>query len=509
MAPFKGGFTGNLNKGKGTSEPFRGFTGGTENFKKKEETRSKYFDNRPDISDDRLRRRQAQADEYQAFKNDPTKTKAVEGATGLFQAATPGGKTLAQKQQELAFKYGPTFSEIASDVSYRGGKIIGALGEKAMSGSLGIFGIIKEVANYAADKASGAYNSLTDVQKEIADNPNRYTFAEQQEKVKQLRNFRNLESQAEKDALGLRLDALQEASAQDATGVPAIGGGGGFDEQPSDLFGTGLLSLPVPKTTIEFPTRDPVFPAEEIKQSALDRFSPEYLEQQKALLDELNESPQVAELLGPNAPGGGEEEFYVDPSKQRSKGYPFSNVQSYAASTIDDRSDLVYGTQFENPAMEEGGFKSLVLDDILEPKSSEGTQVTAYNNPVNLMDVGQAGTTGETYGKGFAVFPNAQAGILAAKNDLAIKTERYGGNVDEIIGEFSPRSDNPDSFDNYVNFVKQGVGDTVDPGEENELLRRVIRFENKPDIAQQYLAMVAEGGLMDKKMYGGIISSKK
>ena len=208
MARFEG-FTGNLNKGKGTSEPFRGFTGGTENFKKKEETRSKYFDNRPDISDDRLRRRQAQADEYQAFKNDPTKTKAVEGATGLFQAATPGGKTLAQKQQELAFKYGPTFSEIASDVSYRGGKIIGALGEKAMSGGLGIFGIIKEVANYAADKASGAYNSLTDVQKEIADNPNRYTFAEQQEKVKQLRNFRNLESQAEKDALGLRLDALQ------------------------------------------------------------------------------------------------------------------------------------------------------------------------------------------------------------------------------------------------------------------------------------------------------------
>jgi hypothetical protein len=142
---------------------------------------------------------------------------------------------------------------------------------------------------------------------------------------------------------------------------------------------------------------------------------------------------------------------------------------------------------------------------ILEDAQSS---VTEFNNPVNLMDVGQAGTTGETYGNGFAIFPDAQTGIMAAKNDLAIKTERYGGNVDEIIGEFSPRVDNPDSFDNYVNFVKQGVGDTVDPGEEDELLRRVIQFENKPDIAQQYLAMVAEGGLMDKKMYGGIISSK-
>ena len=78
----------------------------------------------------------------------------------------------------------------------------------------------------------------------------------------------------------------------------------------------------------------------------------------------------------------------------------------------------------------------------------------------------------------------------------------------KIIGQFSPRVDNPDSFDNYINFVKQGVGDRVDPGEEDELLKRVIQFENKPDIAQQYLALVAEGGLMDKKMYGGIIASK-
>ena len=49
------------------------------------------------------------------------------------------------------------------------------------------------------------------------------------------------------------------------------------------------LTTPVVQTEI--------FPAEEIKKSALDRFSPEYLEQQKALLDELNLSPQVEELL--------------------------------------------------------------------------------------------------------------------------------------------------------------------------------------------------------------------
>ena len=98
---------------------------------------------------------------------------------------------------------------------------------------------------------------------------------------------------------------------------------------------------------------------------------------------------------------------------------------------------------------------------------------------------------------------------MAPKNDLKIKTDRYDGDVEKIIGEFAPRLDNPDSFDNYVNFVKQGVGDRVDSGEEDELLKRFIRFENKPDVADRYLAMVAEGGLMDKKMYGGIIGSKR
>ena len=133
----------------------------------------------------------------------------------------------------------------------------------------------------------------------------------------------------------------------------------------------------------------------------------------------------------------------------------------------------------------QSGFKSLEFDDILGRKSSGGTQVTAFNNPLNLTDVGQRGATGETYGNGFAVFPDAETGIMAAKNDLKIKTDRYDGDVEKIIGEFAPRSDNPDSFDNYVSFVKQGVGDKVDPGEEDELLKRFIRFENKPDVADR------------------------
>ena len=409
----------------------------------REITRKTFFGGDDRIPKSRLDRRKIQDDLENQFRKENLKdVETTSGGivTGLTQKKDPLGQEFADYRAQVAFKYGPTVGEIAADFGRATGDILEAAATKFGQGKLGLFGII----NATAEKFNKDYDKLNDVQKEIFENPDKYPNASNIPVIQTQNNSRQLLVDADKAVLGL------ESTAQDAKGIPAIGSGSGFNEQPSDLFGAGLTTLPVPRTKIEFPTTDQVFPAEEIKQASLDRFSPEYLEQQKALLDELNISPQVAELLGANEPGG------------RGR---------------------------------------MILEDAQ-------SSVTEFNNPVNLMDVGQAGTTGETYGNGFAIFPDAQTGIMAAKNDLAIKTERYGGNVDEIIGEFSPRVDNPDSFDNYVNFVKQGVGDTVDPGEEDELLRRVIQFENKPDIAQQYLALVAEGGLMDKKMYGGIIASK-
>ena len=307
----------------------------------REITRKTFFDGRQDVSNERLDRSKKQADEYVAFKTDPTKTKLVEGTTNLFQAATPGGKTLAQKEQELAFKYGPTFSEIASDVTYATGKVVGALGEKALSGGLGFLAVARDLVNYATDKGNKNYDKLNDVEKEIYNNPDKHPLTSKGlPSLREIAQSTDLINKVEKDALGIQIDKLilgkeiDELQRQKFLRTPGTG----------YQAGAGLTTLPTPEISIDFPTRDPVFPAEQIKQSALDRFSPEYLEQQKALLDELNISPQVAELLGPNAPGGREEEFSIAPQDQ-----------------------------------DEGG-----------------TQVTAFNNPVNLTDVGQAGTTGET-----------------------------------------------------------------------------------------------------------------
>ena len=97
---------------------------------KREATREMFFKGDKNISDDRLDRRYTQFAEYEKFKNDPTKTKLVEGTTNLFQAATPGGMTLADKANQLAMKFGPKPSEIMSDIGKGVGNFMGAVAEK-------------------------------------------------------------------------------------------------------------------------------------------------------------------------------------------------------------------------------------------------------------------------------------------------------------------------------------------------------------------------------------------
>ena len=93
-----------------------------------EATRQKYFDNRPDISRDRLIRRSEQDRLYENFKN--TQMKPVIGASNLYQSVTPGGPTLADEANRLANIYGPTPGEIMGDVKYGFGQIGKGIAEK-------------------------------------------------------------------------------------------------------------------------------------------------------------------------------------------------------------------------------------------------------------------------------------------------------------------------------------------------------------------------------------------
>ena len=104
--------------------------------------------------------------------------------------------------------------EIAGDISYRAGKTLGALGEAALSGKVGFLGAIKEVANYALDKANKGYDKLNPVQQEIFDNPNKYPFASNISSIDAVNSSKNLALEAQRDVLGL---GALEASAADAS----------------------------------------------------------------------------------------------------------------------------------------------------------------------------------------------------------------------------------------------------------------------------------------------------
>jgi hypothetical protein len=450
---------------------------------KKEISRREFFKGREDVSDDRLLRRYQQDEELRKFKREETKpvyTTSGSIVKGLTQRRTPASMDLAQKQIELANKYGPTLSEIGSDMGYAFGSMARGAGDILKSGSFGILGAIKGIANYALDKANKGYDKLNDVQKYIFDNADRFTFASKVTQVDEVSKAEELALQADRDALGLELDTLM-AEREFRYNNPTV------DMTKPTI--EEMRTMPI--------TQSGVFPAEEVKQAAMNRFSPEYLEEQKRLLDELNVMPTVEEL---------------QPKEKSELGIldllnPFDEVPVQMGINEMINPEQVDIEKFK----EEMNQGSLSTDD--------GTQVTAYNNPGNLQFAGQPGAIeGQTYGNNFAVFPDAETGIAALKNDLTAKVNR-SNRVEDIIGQYAPKEDNQQSFNNYLSFVKERVGETVEPNELDELTRSVIQFENKPDIANQYLAMAADGGMIDKQlkslqnglqnMYNGIPSVKR
>ena len=128
--------------------------------------------------------------------------------------------------------------------------------------------------------------------------------------------------------------------------------------------------------------------------------------------------------------------------------------------------------------------------------------ITDYLNPGNLVDVGQDGTTGKTYGENeFAIFDSVDSGLIALTKDVKKKVGDFDGNVKKIISKYA--SGDPD-VKGYVDFITDIVGPTVEENEIPTLIESIIIKENKPEIADQYLKYLRENS---NKIYGGIISS--
>jgi len=137
-----------------------------------------------------------------------------------------------------------------------------------------------------------------------------------------------------------------------------------------------------------------------------------------------------------------------------------------------------------------GGIANLWTRD-----NDEAEQPTMFNNPGNIeIGQGYAGETGDTYADRFAVFDSPQMGVRALGRDLKTKIKRFDGDLFSIINQFAP--DNENDTNNYYEYVKDQVGsDTITENDLGAVVRAIIKMENKPEIAAQYLddSVINEG----------------
>ena len=135
---------------------------------RREQTRQQFFKGREDIPANRLDRRQIQADLYEKFKQEQMKPVLTTSGkpTGAFQSIVPGGPTLADRAQELAFKYGPTPREVFGDIGYGLGSIGKGIGDFIGRGGVigsvlsDLFGRVKSGAQQGIETVGGLYDNL-------------------------------------------------------------------------------------------------------------------------------------------------------------------------------------------------------------------------------------------------------------------------------------------------------------------------------------------------------------
>lgn len=113
------------------------------------------------------------------------------------------------------------------------------------------------------------------------------------------------------------------------------------------------------------------------------------------------------------------------------------------------------------------------------------------NNPGNIRP--GAGFYGETgQGGGYAEFGSEDEGLRALARLLGTYSDKYGINtLRGLTSRYAPRSDNEESFDNYISYLGETLG--MDPDEEfdlkgrrDDLIPAIVGFEQGRDYGDRY-----------------------
>ena len=190
--------------------------------------------------------------------------------------------------------------------------------------------------------------------------------------------------------------------------------------------------------------------------------------------------------------------------------------------TTDVNKDLIIPFINETPIGEldtDLGIKSLNEFDVRslggnneEPRDNNNAfgdeasnSITPYNNAFNLEFRNQEGATpgyGGDDGQRFASFEDLDVGLKTGVNRIS-EIVGDGRSTEGFLNIYAPRSDNKKSFDNYLAELVKRVGPTIEPNEIKELSEGVVKFENKPEIADKYLAYLQANA---DKIYSGIVA---
>jgi hypothetical protein len=123
-----------------------------------QETRQNFFDNRYDVSTDRLQRRRQQDLQDELFRE--MFTKPVQGSSNLLQMTADAPMSLSDFRMQLANKLGPTPSELMGDARYAFGSMAQGLAEKGtpmMNLAKSLFGGVQNFFGNQIDNAKGFF----------------------------------------------------------------------------------------------------------------------------------------------------------------------------------------------------------------------------------------------------------------------------------------------------------------------------------------------------------------
>jgi len=282
---------------------------------RREQTRKDFFKGREDISPSRLDRRQIQADLYDKFKQGLT---IAPGTTNLYQEQAPvfnpmTGRyertTLADKAQELAFKYGPTPREVLGDIGY-GIRSIGAgLGEKISQGRFGILGIAKDLyekftnsATKAKDALVKGVEKLSDIDLEILKNKGQYKFTSKKPEIQEVEDLQKTQM-TEFD----KANIIRQGIEQLETAPVSTTGTLGFKVMPTSYFPGQFGATPVPNNIQQ--AQNP----NELRRALMENTMPNNFPQEKPYLMQQDDYYyQDKERFSPQ----GNQYLYADASQQ-------------------------------------------------------------------------------------------------------------------------------------------------------------------------------------------------